>query len=141
MPPGILSDADPKYHPTCFSRRKRKNQLFYRVPHTGSVTGRKVIWFSASQIIIVGTIVPGKMWKCQNFSLPYMCPKLDKNNLQGLKNLRKTICNVLEATLDENLFFEKKVIEFTYKYRNFRYFWSFKISLVTGTGRWLAKCK
>ena len=64
-----------------------------------------------------------------------MCPKLDKNNLQGLKNLRKTICNVLETTLDENLIFEKKVIEFTYKYRNFRYFGSFKISLVTGTGR------
>ena len=34
--------------------------------------------------------------------------KLDKTHLQGLKNLKKTIFNVLEANLDENLSFEKK---------------------------------
>ena len=34
-------------------------------------------------------------------------PKMDKNHLQGLKNLRKTILNVLEANLDENLIFAK----------------------------------
>jgi hypothetical protein len=34
---------------------------------------------------------------------------MDKNHLQGLKNLRKNICNVLEA----NLIFEKKVAKFT----------------------------
>ena len=33
---------------------------------------------------------------------------MDKNHLQGLKNLRKTIFNVLETNLDENLIFEKK---------------------------------
>ena len=33
---------------------------------------------------------------------------MDKNHLQGLKNLRKNILNVLEANLDENLIFEKK---------------------------------
>jgi len=64
---------------------------------------------------------------------------MDKNHLQGLKNLRKTILNVLEANLDENLIFEKKVTKFTPKYRNFRYFWNFKISLVAGNGRWPAK--
>ena len=47
---------------------------------------------------------------------------MDKNHLQGLKNLRKTILNVLEANLDENLIFEKKVTTFTLKYRIFRYF-------------------
>ena len=48
---------------------------------------------------------------------------MDENHLQGLKNLRKTIFNVLEANLDENLNFEKKkVAKFTLKYRNFRYF-------------------
>ena len=47
-------------------------------------------------------------------------PKMDKNHLQGLKNHRKNIFNVLEANLDENLIFEKKVTEFTVKYRNFR---------------------
>ena len=52
---------------------------------------------------------------------------MDKNHLQGLKNLRKNILNVLEANLDENLIFEKKVTKFIPKYRNFRYF---KISLV-----------
>jgi hypothetical protein len=36
-------------------------------------------------------------------------PKMDKNQLQGLKNLRKIILNVLEANLDENLICEKKV--------------------------------
>ena len=64
---------------------------------------------------------------------------MGKNHLQGLKNLRKTISNVLEANLDENLIFEKKVTKFTPKYRNFRYFWNFKISLVAGNGRWPAK--
>ena len=44
---------------------------------------------------------------------------MDKNHLQGLKNLRKSILNVLEANLDENLIFEKKVTKFTPKYRNF----------------------
>jgi hypothetical protein len=48
--------------------------------------------------------------------------KMNKNYLQGLKNLRKTILNVLTANLDENLIFEKKVTKFTPKYRNFRYF-------------------
>ena len=33
---------------------------------------------------------------------------MDKNHLQGLKNLRKIILNVLEGNLDENLIFEKK---------------------------------
>ena len=33
---------------------------------------------------------------------------MNKNHLQGLKNLRKTIFNVLEANLDENLIFENK---------------------------------
>ena len=47
---------------------------------------------------------------------------MDRNHLQGLKNLRKTILNVLEANLDENLIFENKVTKFTLKYRNFRYF-------------------
>ena len=47
---------------------------------------------------------------------------MDKNHLQSLKNLRKNILNVLEANLDENLIFEKKVTKFTPKYRNFRYF-------------------
>ena len=47
---------------------------------------------------------------------------MNKNHLYGLKNLRKTIFNVLEANLDENLIFEKKVTKFTLKYRNFRYF-------------------
>ena len=40
-------------------------------------------------------------------------PKIDKNHLQGLKNLRKNILNVLQANLDENLIFEKKVTKFT----------------------------
>ena len=47
---------------------------------------------------------------------------MNKNHLQDLKNLRKTILNVLEANLDENLIFEKKVTKFTSKYKNFRYF-------------------
>ena len=34
--------------------------------------------------------------------------KMDKNHLQGLKNLRKIIFNVLEANLDENLILKKK---------------------------------
>ena len=38
---------------------------------------------------------------------------MNKNHLQGLKNLRKIILNVLEANLDENLIFEKKVTKFT----------------------------
>ena len=46
---------------------------------------------------------------------------MDKNHLQGLKNLRKNILNVLEANLDENLIFEK--------------FQNFKISLVAKNGR------
>ena len=33
---------------------------------------------------------------------------MDKNDLQGLKNLRKNIFNVLEANLDETLLFKKK---------------------------------
>ena len=37
-----------------------------------------------------------------------MPPKVDKNHLYGLKNLRKNIFDVLEANLDENLIFEKK---------------------------------
>ena len=49
-------------------------------------------------------------------------PKMNKNHLQGLKNLRKNILNVLEANLDENLIFEKQVTKFTPKYRIFRYF-------------------
>ena len=53
---------------------------------------------------------------------------MNKNHLQGLKNLRKTIFN----DLDENLIFEKKVTKFTLKYRNFRHF---KICLVAGNGR------
>ena len=57
---------------------------------------------------------------------------MDKIHLQGLRNLRKTILNVLEANIDENLIFEKKVTKFTPKYRNFR---NFKISLVAGNGR------
>ena len=34
--------------------------------------------------------------------------KIDKTHLQGLKNLKKNIFNVLEANLDENLIFERK---------------------------------
>ena len=64
---------------------------------------------------------------------------MDKNHLQGLRNLKKTIFNVLEANLAKNLIFEKKVTKFTLKYRNFRYFWNFKICLVTGNGRWPSK--
>ena len=52
---------------------------------------------------------------------------MNKNHLQGLKNLSKTILNVLEVNLDENLIFEKKVTKFTPKYRNFRYFSNFKL--------------
>ena len=37
-----------------------------------------------------------------------MPPKIDKNYLQGLKNLRNTIFNVLEVNLDENLIFENQ---------------------------------
>ena len=33
---------------------------------------------------------------------------MDKNHLQGLKTLIKTIFNVSEVNLDENLIFEKK---------------------------------
>ena len=33
---------------------------------------------------------------------------MDKNYLQGIKNLRKNNFNVLEANLDETLIFEKK---------------------------------
>jgi hypothetical protein len=33
---------------------------------------------------------------------------MNKTHLQGLKDLRKNIFNVLEANLDENLIFEKK---------------------------------
>ena len=40
---------------------------------------------------------------------------MDKNHLQGLKNLRKNIFNVLEPNLDENLIFEKKITKFTLK--------------------------
>ena len=34
--------------------------------------------------------------------------KIDKTHLQGLKNLKKNIFNVLEANLDENLILKKK---------------------------------
>ena len=44
---------------------------------------------------------------------------MDKNNLQGLKNLRKNILNVLEVNLDENLIKKKKVTKLILKYRNF----------------------
>ena len=33
---------------------------------------------------------------------------MDETHLQGLKNLRKNIFNVLEANLDENLILKKK---------------------------------
>jgi hypothetical protein len=46
---------------------------------------------------------------------------MDKNHLQGLKNLRKNILNVLEANLDKNLILEeeKKDTKLTSKYNNF----------------------
>ena len=77
---------------------------------------------SASHITIIGTILPWKNLKKSKFQFIIYAPKMDKNHLQGLKNLRKNIFNVLEANLDENLIFEKKVTKFTLKYRNFRYF-------------------
>jgi hypothetical protein len=62
---------------------------------------------------------------------------MDKTHLQSLKNFRKSTLNGLEANLDKNLILkEKKVTKFTVKYRKFRYFRNFKISLVVGNDRW-----
>ena len=64
---------------------------------------------SASHITIIGTILPWKNLKKVKILVSHIyVPKMDKNHLQGLKNLRKTILNVLEANLDENLIFEKQ---------------------------------
>ena len=62
-------------------------------------------------------------------------PKMDKNHLQGLKNLRKIILNVLEANLDEYLIFEKKITKFTLNTEIFDIFEILKICLVAGNGR------
>ena len=41
--------------------------------------------------------------------LNHICnSKIDKTYLRGLKNLKKNIFNVLEASLDENLILKKK---------------------------------
>jgi hypothetical protein len=50
-----------------------------------------------------------KLWTCwEGFYMKRIyAPQMDKNHLQGLKNLRKNIFNVLEANLDKNLIFEK----------------------------------
>ena len=50
---------------------------------------------------------------------------MDKNHLQGLKNLRKNILNVLEVNLDENLVFENKVTKFTPQIQKFSIFLKF----------------
>ena len=63
---------------------------------------------SASHITIIGTILPWKNLKKSKFYFIIYAPKIDKNHLKGLKNLRKNILNVLQANLDENLNFEKK---------------------------------
>ena len=47
---------------------------------------------------------------------------MDKNHLKGLKNLRKTIFNVLEANLDKNLIFEKKLQNLPPNTKNFDIF-------------------
>ena len=52
----------------------------------------------------------------------HICPKNESKPSLGSKESQKNIFNVLEANLDENLTFEKKVTKFTLKYRNFRYF-------------------
>jgi hypothetical protein len=62
---------------------------------------------------------------------------MDKMLLQGLKNLRKTMFNILKTNLDKNRILENKVTKFTPTYKNFQYFRNFKISFVAGTDRWL----
>ena len=57
---------------------------------------------------------------------------MDKNNLQGLKNLRKTIFNVLEANLDKNIILKKKSQNLP---SNTEIPDIFQISLVAGYGR------
>jgi hypothetical protein len=62
-------------------------------------------------------------------------PKIDKTHLQGLKNLKKNIFNVLETNLDEKLILKtKKVTKFIRKYKNLEYFRNFKICLVAENG-------
>ena len=81
------------------------------------------ILYSPSHCQIIGTILPWKNFeKVKILVCIIYDSKMDKTHLQGLKNLRKIICDVLEANLDENLIFENKINKLTPKYRNFRYF-------------------
>ncbi len=67
--------------------------------------------------------------------------KIASNSSSGPKKIKEThfFFSVFWKILDENFIFETKVTKFTPKYRNFRYFWNFKISLVAGNGRWAYK--
>ena len=62
-------------------------------------------------------------------------PKINKNHFQGLKNLRKTIFNILEANLDENLIKKTKKSQIYPQNQKFPIFSKFKISLVARNGR------
>ena len=67
-----------------------------------------------------------------------MTQKSIKPIFRGLKNLKKTIFNVLEANLDENLIFEKKKTSQNLP-SNTEISDIFEICLVAGNGRWPAK--
>ena len=67
--------------------------------------------------------------------------KMDKTHLQGLKNLRKKHFEWFRSEFKQKSHFGKykKITKCAPKYRHFRYFLNFKISLVVRNGRWPAE--